>query len=167
MPAPRLKKMTEDQLGVKVLGPTYFGAAAGRAEAGQGNQDARRHGRHQAAHAGRRRLAVPGPGARRKSDADGLCRGLYWPADRCDRRSGQPAAKRREHEVLRGDVADRPDLASRRLRPAHYFEEGVGRDGRRETGKGSRQLPTRPSTSPPKSTSLARRNSWRRSRARA
>ena len=36
-----------------------FRRAPGRPEAGQGDQDAGRHGRHQAAHAGRRRLAVP------------------------------------------------------------------------------------------------------------
>ena len=84
----------------------------GRAEAGDRDQDPRRPGRDQAAHARRRRLAVPRPGARRQPDADGLCRGLYRAADRRHRRPGQPAAERREHEVLRGDEPDRPDLAT-------------------------------------------------------
>ena len=63
-------------------GPHLFRRPPGRSEAGQGDQHAGGHGRHQAAHARRRCLAVPGDGARRQSDADGLCRGLYRAADR-------------------------------------------------------------------------------------
>ena len=129
------KKMAEDQLGVHMLGPTYFGARQVGLKPDKKINDAGGHGRHQAAHAGRRRLAVPRHGARRQSDADGLCRGLYRPADRRDRRPGQSAAQRREHEVLRGDVADRADLASGRLRPADRLQEGLGRHGRREAGQ--------------------------------
>ena len=161
-----LKKMTEDQLGVQRSRADLFRRAPGRPEAGQEDQDAGRHGRHQAAHARRRRLAVPRHRARRQSDADGLCRGLYRPADRRDRRPGQSAAQRREHEVLRGHVADRADLASRRLRPADRLEEGVGRHGRREAGEvpGCRRRGDRLQHA--RSTSRARRSSSSSSRAR-
>ena len=117
--------------------------AAGGAEAEQEDQYAGRPGRRQAAHAAGRRLAAPRPLARREPDADGLRRGLHRPADRRDRRPGQPAAERAEHEVLRGDVADRADLAPRRLRPAggepedlerHVAGAAEGLPGRRRQG---------------------------------
>ncbi len=114
----QMKKMVEDQLKVKILGPTFFGTR-------QVGLKPKKKITTPADMAGiklrmprRRRLAAPRPLARRQSDADGLRRGLYRPADRRDRRPGQPAAQRPEHEVLRGDVADRADLAPRRLRPA-------------------------------------------------
>ena len=147
------KKMAEDQLGVHILGPTYFGIRQVGLRGRQGDQDAGRHGRHQAPHAGRRRLAVPRHGARRQPDADGLCRSLYRPPDRRDRRPGQSAAERREHEVLRSDVADRADLAPRRLRPARRQQDRLGRDDARAAGgvRGGGRL--RRSTSARKSTS--------------
>ena len=118
----------------------------GRAEAGEGDQDPRRHGRDQAPHARRRRLAVPRQGARRQPDADGLCRGLHRAADRRDRRPGQPAAERREHEVLRGDEPDRADLAPRRLRPAHHLQDRLGRAARPSSRRRSSRPPPRRST---------------------
>ena len=141
-----LKKMAEDQLGIHILGPTYFGMRQVGLKPDKKINDAGRHGRHQAAHAGRRRLAVPRHGARRQPDADGLCRGLYRPADRRDRRPGQSAAERREHEVLRGDVADRADLAPRRLRPADRLQQGRGTTCRPSSRRSSRPPPTRRST---------------------
>ena len=56
--APTLKKMAEDQLGVNILGPTYFGTRQVGLKPTR-RSDPGRHGRHQAPHAGRRRLAVP------------------------------------------------------------------------------------------------------------
>ena len=93
--------------------------AAGRPQAEEEDQYARRHGRHQAQDAARRRVAAPRPLDRRESHADGLCRDLHRPPDRRHRRPGQSAAQRAEHEVLRGDVADRADVAPGRLRSAH------------------------------------------------
>ena len=141
-----LKKMAEDQLGIHVLGPTYFGVRqVGLKPNKKINTPADMAGI---------KLRMPGGdawqflgiSARRQPDADGLCRGLYRPADRRDRRAGQSAAECREHEVLRGDVADRADLASRRLRSARRLQQGLGRDGRREAGAASRRPPTRRST---------------------
>ena len=85
----QLKKMASDQLGIHILGPTYFGARQVGLKPNEEDQHARRHGRHQAAHAGRRCLAVPRPGARRQPNADGLCGSLYRASDRRDRRAGQ------------------------------------------------------------------------------
>ena len=158
------KKMAEDQLGVHILGPDLFRRPPGRAEAGQDDQHARGHGRHQAAHARRRCLAVPGDGARRQSDADGLCRGLYRAADRRHRRPGQSAAQRAEHEVLRSDVADRTDVAPRRLRSADRRGRGVECHEPRTSRPISRRPPTRPSTGAPSSIWPARRHWWRNSR---
>ncbi len=115
-PGAEMKKMAEDQLGIHILGPTYFGTRqVGLKPAKKINTPADMAGI---------KLRMPngdawqflGTVARRQSGADGLCRGLYRPADRRDRRAGQPAAQRREHEVLRGHVADRADLAPGRLR---------------------------------------------------
>jgi TRAP-type transport system periplasmic protein len=72
-----MKKMVEDQLKVKILGPDLLRHAPGGPEAEEEDQHAGRHGRHQAAHAARRRLAVAGPLAGRQPDADGLCRDLH------------------------------------------------------------------------------------------
>ena len=116
------KKMAEDQLGMHILGPP-ISAPAGRPEARQEDHHSRRHGRHQASHAGRRRLAVSRLGAGCKPHADGLCRGLHRAPDRRDRRPGQPLAQYPKHEVLRGDVADRPDLPPHRFRSLVDLEQ--------------------------------------------
>ena len=47
-----------------------------------------------------------------------------------------------EHEVLRGDVADRADLAPRRLRPARRHQRGLERDDAGAAGRRSRPRPT-------------------------
>ncbi len=94
MSARDLMKMADEKLGINILGPTYFGARQVGLKPNKKINTPGRHGRHQAAHAGRRCLAVPRPVARRQPDADGLCRGLYRPAERRDRRSGQSAAER-------------------------------------------------------------------------
>ena len=73
----QLKKMASDQLGIHILGPTYFGARHVGLKPKKKINTPADHGRHQAAHARRRRLAVPRPVARREPDADGLCGGLY------------------------------------------------------------------------------------------
>ena len=90
----------------------------GGIEAEEEDQHAGRPGRHQAADAAGRRVAAARPLDRREPDADGLCRDLHGAADGSDRRAGQSAAQRAEHEVLRGDVADRADVAPGRLRRA-------------------------------------------------
>ena len=110
----QMKKQAEDQLKIKILGPTFYGTRQVGLKAEEEDQHAGRPGRRQAAHAARRRLAAAGTFDRREPDADGLRRDLHRSADRRDRRPGQPAAQRAEHEVLRGDVADRADLAPRR-----------------------------------------------------
>ena len=92
--------------------------AAGRPAREEEDQHARGHGRHQAAHAAGRRLAAARTLGRREPHADGLRRDLHRAADRRDRRAGQPAAERAEHEVLRGDVADRAHLARHRVSTA-------------------------------------------------
>ena len=63
-------------------------------EARQGDQDAGRPGRHQAAHAAGRVLAVPGRIDRRQPDAGRLRRGVHGAADRRHRRPGQSAGRR-------------------------------------------------------------------------
>ena len=114
----QMKKMVEDQVKVKILGPTIFRHAPSGPKAEEEDRHAGRPGRHQAAHATGRCLAVARPIAGRQPDADGLCRDLHRAADRRHRRPGQSAAERAEHEVQRGHVADRADLAPGRLRPA-------------------------------------------------
>ena len=125
--------------------PDLLRHAPGRPQAEEEDHHARRPGRRQAAHAAGRRLAAAGPLARRQPDADGLRRDLHRPADRRDRRPGQPAAERAEHEVLRGDVADRADLAPGRLRPADRQPEDLAAHCRRPSRRPSRPPPTRPS----------------------
>ena len=113
-----IKKQAEDQVKVKILGPTFFGTR-------QVGLKPKKKINTPADMAGIKLRMPPGDawqllgrslGA--NPDADGLRRDLHRPADRRDRRPGQPAAQRAEHEVLRGDVADRADLAPDRLRPA-------------------------------------------------
>ena len=53
-------KLARDQLGIQIITPVYFGSRTRQPEAGQADQDACRSRRHQAAHAARRVLAVPG-----------------------------------------------------------------------------------------------------------
>ena len=53
----QMKKMAEDQLKVKILGPTFFGTRQVGLQAEEEDQHARRPGRHQAAHAA---AATPG-----------------------------------------------------------------------------------------------------------
>ena len=72
-----MNKMAEDQLGIKILGADLLRHAPGRPQAEEEDQDAGRYGRHQAAHARRRGLAVRRHGARRQPDADGLRRDLH------------------------------------------------------------------------------------------
>ena len=129
----QFKKQVEDQVKVRILGADLLRHAPGRPQAEEEDQHARRPGRRQAAHAAGRRLAAARPLARRQPDADGLRRDLHRPADRRDRRPGQPAAQRAEHEVLRGDVADRADLAPGRLRPADRQPEDLERHGARRS----------------------------------
>ena len=141
----QMKKMVEDQVKVKILGPDLLRHAPGGPEAEEEDQHAGRPGRHQAAHAARRRLAAARPLARRQPDADGLRRDLHRAADRRHRRPGQPAAERAEHEVLRGDVADRADLAPGRLRPADGQPEDLAGHVAGASRRRSRPPPTRPS----------------------
>ncbi len=130
----QMKKMVEDQLKVKILGPTFFGTRQVGLKPKKKITTPADMAGHQAADAAGRRVAAPRPLDRREPDADGLCRDLHRPADRRDRRPGQPAAQRAEHEVLRGDVADRADLAPRRVRPAHGEPEDLERDVAGEAG---------------------------------
>ena len=100
---------------------------AGRSEAQEEDQHPGGPGRHQAAHAARRCVANAWQLARRQSDADGVRRDLYRPADRRGRRAGQPASERSGDEVQRSDVADRAHLAPHRLRPADHQPEDLER----------------------------------------
>ena len=102
-------KMARDQLGIEVIRPVYFGARQVNLKPDQEDQHAGRSGRHQAAHAAGRVLAVPRRVARRQSDAGRLRGALHRAADRRGRRPGQSARRRPLDEVLRGDVAVRPD----------------------------------------------------------
>ena len=123
----QMKKMAEDQLKVKILGPTFFGTRqVGLKPKKKINTPAdmagiklRMPGGDAWQFLGRSLGANPTPMA--------YAEVYTGPADRRDRRPGQPAAERPEHEVLRGDVADRADLAPRRLRPAHRQPEDLGR----------------------------------------
>ncbi len=111
----QMKKMVEDELKVKILGPTFFGTR-------QVGLKPKKKISTPADMAGIKLRMPPGDAWQllgrsiwRESHAHGLRRDLYGTADRCDRRPGQPASQRPEHEVLRGDVADRADLASYRF----------------------------------------------------
>ena len=101
----QLKKMASDQLGIHILGPTYFGARqVGLKPTKKINTPADMAGI---------KLRMPGgdawqflgPGDRRQPNANGLCGSLYGASDRRDRRAGQSPAECPEHEILRGDVA--------------------------------------------------------------
>ena len=141
----QMKKMVEDQVKVKILGPTFFGTRqVGLKPKKKINKPEDLAG-IKLRMPPRRRLAAAWPLDRRQPDADGLCRNVYRPADGCDRRPGQPAAQRPEHEVLRGDVADRADVAPRRIRPAHGQHEDLERHERGRSRKPSNPLPTRQS----------------------
>ena len=61
----------------------------------------------------RRVLAVPRRVDRREPDPRRLCRGLHRAADRHHRRPGQSARREPADEVLRGDLAVRPDRPRR------------------------------------------------------
>ncbi|CAA9417832.1 MAG: TRAP-type C4-dicarboxylate transport system, periplasmic component, partial [uncultured Ramlibacter sp.] len=115
--------------------PDLLRHAPRRPEDEEEGQRARRPGRREAAHAARRHLADAGPLDRRQPDADGLRRDLHRPADRRHRRPGQPAAERAEHEVQRGHVADRADVAPGGLRPADREHEGLAGHGRRQAAQ--------------------------------
>ena len=111
-------EMADEQLGIHILGPTYFGVRqVGLKPNKKINTPADMAGI---------KLRMPGGeawqflGTALGANPTPMAYAEVYtgPADRRDRRAGQPAAERREHEVLRGDVADRADVASRRLRPA-------------------------------------------------
>ena len=103
--AREMKKMVEDQLKVKVLGPTFFGTRhVGLKTKKKINVPADLAGVKLRMPPGDS-LAVAGPFDRRQPHAHGLRRDLHRPADRRDRRAGQPAAQRAEHEVQRGHVS--------------------------------------------------------------
>ena len=82
-------KMAKDQLGIQVITPVYFGSRNVNLKPDKHDQDAGRHGRHQAAHAAGRILAIPRRIDRRQSDAGRLRRALHGAADRHGRRPGQ------------------------------------------------------------------------------
>ncbi len=113
-----MSQMVEDRLKVKILGPTYFGSRQVglrvdkkiETPADMAGIKLRMPGGDAWQFLGQALGANPTPMA--------YAEVLYGPPDRRHRRPGQPAAERPEHEVLRSDVADRPDLASGRLRPA-------------------------------------------------
>ena len=111
-----------------ILGPTYFGARQVGLKTKKKINYARRHGRHQAANAaaatpGSSLASRSGPTRRRWLIAEAYTglqtRRHRWP--------GQSAAERAEHEVQRGHVADRADVASRRLRPPGHEHQGLER----------------------------------------
>src|SRR5829696_4921131 len=92
-----------------------FRLAACELEDGQADQDACRPEWREAPHAAGRVLAIPWRIHRSEPDPRRLCRGLHSLAVRRDRRAGQPARREPAHEVLRGDLAIRPDRPCRRL----------------------------------------------------
>ncbi len=121
--------MAEDQLGIQILGPTYFGTRqVGLKPKKKINTPAdmagiklRMPGGDAWQFLGRSLGANPTPMAYAEVYT-GLQTGAIDGQD-------NPAAERAEHEVLRGDVADRADLAPGRVRPADRGErQGLGRD---------------------------------------
>jgi hypothetical protein len=120
----QMKKMVEDQVKVKILGPTFFGT------------------RHVGLK-GKKKITVPADlaGVKLRMPPGDTWQMLGrrwvptprpWPmpkptpaADRRHRRPGQPAAQRAEHEVLRGHGPDRADLAPGGLRPADREHEDL------------------------------------------
>ena len=60
----QMKKMVEDQVKVKILGPTFFGTRQVGLKTEEEDQHARRHGRHQAQDA---RAAMPGSSSAARS----------------------------------------------------------------------------------------------------
>ena len=122
----QMAKMVEDKLGIKLLAVMYLGKRQVNLRTDKQIKTPADHGRPEAAHAAVRSLAVPRQGAGRQPAADGLHRTLHRPADRRDRRPGQPAADQQGLQVLRGHQADRADEPPRRLELPHPLQEGLG-----------------------------------------
>ena len=134
MSAQQLKKMAEDQLGIHILGPTYFGARqVGLKPDKKINTPADMAGI---------KLRMPGGdawqflGQALGANPTPMAYAEVYTGLQTGAIDGQdnPLPNVAEHEVLRGDVADRADLASRRLRPSDRLEEGLGRDVAGEAG---------------------------------
>ena len=117
--------MADSQLGIHILGPTYFGVRQVglkpdkkiNTPADMAGIKLRMPGGEAWQFLGSALGANPTPMAYAEVYT-GLQTGR-------DRRAGQSAAERREHEVLRGDVADRADLAPRRLRSPDRLRQGL------------------------------------------
>ena len=139
----QMKKMAEDQLKVKILGPTFFGTRhVGLKTKKKINTPADLAGiklRMPPGDAwqllGRSLGANPTPMAYAET--------YTGAADRRRRRAGQPAAQRAEHEVQRGDVADRADFAPGRLRPADGEPEDLDQHAAPRSRRRSRPPRTR------------------------
>ena len=136
----QMKKKVEDQLKIKILGPTFFGTR-------QVGLKPKKKINTPADMAGIKLRMPPGDAWQLLGRSIGAnptpmayAETYTGAADRRDRRPGQPAAQRAEHEVLRGDVADRADLAPDRLRPAVHEPEDLERHERRRS-----RSPSRPS----------------------
>jgi hypothetical protein len=147
-----MQEEAEEQVKIKILGPTFFGTRqVGLKPKKKITTPADMRGIKLRMPAGDA-WQLLGRSLGANPDADGLRRDLHRAADRRDRRPGQPAAQRAEHEVLRGDVADRADLAPRRLRPADDEPEDLERAWRRRKQKTFQAAATRRSPGAPPST---------------
>ena len=113
-----------------------FRSAQRQPQAGQADQDAGRHGGHQAAHAARRILAIPRGVARRQSDAGRLRRALHRAADRHGRRPGQSA-------VVASKLMKFDEVTTQFVLTSHVIgydvmsirSKSLGRDQARSTGE--------------------------------
>ena len=117
----QMKKQAEDELKIKILGPTFFGTR-------QVGLKPKKKVNTPADMAGIKLRMPPGDAWQLLGRSIGANpTPIHGIADGCDRRSGQSAAERAEHEVLRSNVADRADLAPGRVRRAIDEPEGVER----------------------------------------
>ena len=129
-----MKKMAEDQLGIKILGPTYFGTR-------QVGLRIDKHINTPADMAGVK-LRMPGGdawqflGQALGANPTPMAYAEVYTGLQTGAIDGQdnPLPNVENMKFYEVDEADRADLASGRLRPAGGLEEGLGRDGRRPAG---------------------------------
>ena len=127
----------EEQLGIKILGPTYFGTRQVglkpekeiKTPADMAGIKLRMPGGDAWQFLGQALGANPTPMAYAEVYT-GLQTGAIDGQD-------NPLPNVAEHEVLRGDEPDRADLAPRRLRPADHLQDRLGRDDARAAGEGA------------------------------
>ena len=141
---PRLRPLEEVLAGRVAEGPDGGLLQEGRQQAAgrhllrraphhrqQGDQQARGHGRPEAARARCAAVRDVPEGRRRQCHADRLCRGLPGAAEQDGRRAGEPAADDRGEEVLRSAIAHQPDRPHHRDAADHRQRPDLGQAVRR------------------------------------